>query len=125
MLSAMEERTIRTPIRRRISALGLAVVLLMPASTTFAQDAPAAPAGQWERHGHADITFTGADDSGAFQGNVDSSTDPELLDVGAVSLTMQPYDMALLQQGGTQLTLCGEDSADLAPTMDIVEACGA
>jgi len=74
--------------------------------------------------GHAAISFGGADESGAFQGEVTDSTDPELLDVGPLKLTPQPFDMALLEQGATQLTLCGEDSANQAPE-DVLIQCGA
>jgi hypothetical protein len=74
--------------------------------------------------GYADISFAGPDDSGAFQGQVTNTTDPELLEVGPLTLTPQPYDMALLEQGDTQLTLCGEDAANQAPD-DVLLQCGA
>jgi hypothetical protein len=74
--------------------------------------------------GHAEISFAGPDDSGAFAGEVTDTSDPELLDVGPLTLTPQPYDMAMLEQGDRQLTLCGEDSANQAP-MDVLIQCGA
>lgn len=74
--------------------------------------------------GRATIQFTGADDSGAFQGEVLDTTDPELLDVGPLTLTPQPYDMALIEQGDTQLVLCGDDSVNQAPP-DVLAQCGA
>jgi hypothetical protein len=74
--------------------------------------------------GHADITFSGLDENGAFQGEVASTTDPELLDIGPLNLTRQPYDMAMLEQNGTQLTLCGDDSPNEAPP-EVLMACGA
>src|SRR5262245_59221896 len=49
--------------------------------------------------GRAQITFSGPDDSGAFQGEVMTTTDPELLDLVPVTLTPRPYDMALIEQG--------------------------
>ena len=52
------------------------------------------------------------------------TTDAELLDVGPLTLTRQPYDMARLEQGETQLTLCGEDSPNQAPE-DVLIQCGA
>lgn len=74
--------------------------------------------------GHAVIQFTGADDSGVFQGEVVDTTDPELLDMGPLTLTPQPYDMAMLEQGETQLVLCGDDSVNQAPD-DVLAQCGA
>ena len=75
--------------------------------------------------GHAVIRFSGGpDDSGAFQGEVLETTDPDMLDLGPLSLTPQPYDMALLEQGDQQFVLCGDDAADQAPP-DVLEQCGA
>jgi len=74
--------------------------------------------------GRAQITFSGPDDSGVLQGEVTTTTDPDTLDLGPVTLTPQPYDMALIQQGDTQLVLCGQDSADQAPP-DLLMQCGA
>ena len=74
--------------------------------------------------GHADITFSGPDENGAFQDEVASTTDPELLDIGPLNLTPQPYDMAMLEQNGTQLTLCGDDSSNQAPPA-VLMGCGA
>jgi hypothetical protein len=65
--------------------------------------------------GRADITVNPADASGAFQGEVNATSDQELLDVGPVSLIPQPYGMLLLEQGDLQLTLCGPHYVDLAP----------
>jgi hypothetical protein len=65
--------------------------------------------------GRADITLNSADDSGTFQGEVNATSDPELLDVGPVSLVPQPFGMLLLEQGDMQLTLCGPHFIDLAP----------
>jgi hypothetical protein len=77
-----------------------------------------------ESGGHAQITFSGPDDSGVFQGEVTTTTDPSTLDLGGVTLTLQPYDMALIEQGDTQLVLCGQDSAEQAPS-DVLRQCGA
>ena len=76
--------------------------------------------------GHADLTFTGIDEAGALQGEVSSATDTELLADGPLSLTSQPYGMLLLEQGDTQLTLCGDQFTNLAPP-EVVEQspCGA
>jgi hypothetical protein len=74
--------------------------------------------------GRAVIRFSGADDSGAFQGEVLETTDPQLLDLGPLSMTPQPDDMALLEQGDSQLVLCGPLAADQAPP-DVLEQCGA
>jgi hypothetical protein len=74
--------------------------------------------------GRAEITFSGADDSGVFQGEVTTTTDAEVLDVGPITLTPQPYDMALMHQGSSQILLCGEDSANQAPP-DVLMECGA
>jgi hypothetical protein len=74
--------------------------------------------------GHADLTFSDQDDSGTFHGQVDSTSDPRLLDLGPVDLTPQAYDMALLEQGSFQLVLCGEDAPNQAPG-DVLTACGA
>ena len=74
--------------------------------------------------GRAVIRFSGPDASGAFQGQVLETTDPEGLDLGPVSLLPQPYDMALLQQGDFELTMCGDDALNQAPS-DVLEQCGA
>ena len=74
--------------------------------------------------GRAVIRFSGPDGSGAFQGEVFETTDPETLDLGPVTLTPQDYDMALLQQGDFQLVMCGDDALDQAPS-DILNQCGA
>jgi hypothetical protein len=75
--------------------------------------------------GTAVIRFSGGpDESGAFQGQVLETTDPSTLDLGPMTLTPQPYDMALLEQGDTQLVLCGENAADQAPS-DVLMQCGA
>lgn len=74
--------------------------------------------------GRAVIRFSGPDDSGAFQGDVLETTDPETLNLGPVTLTPQDYDMALLEQSDFQLVMCGEDAADQAPS-DVLNQCGA
>jgi hypothetical protein len=74
--------------------------------------------------GHADIAFSGPDDGGAFQGQVMDSSDSTLLNTGPLTLTPQQYDMALLEQGDTQIVLCGSDAANEAPR-DVLEQCGA
>jgi hypothetical protein len=75
--------------------------------------------------GHAVIRFSGGPDgSGAFQGEVLETTDPDTLDLGPMRLTPQQYDMALLEQGDMQLVLCGEDSVNQAPS-DVLMQCGA
>jgi hypothetical protein len=65
--------------------------------------------------GHADIAVNPADDSGAFSGEVNTTSDPELLAIGPVRLIPQPYGMLLLEQDDRQLTLCGPHFIDLAP----------
>jgi hypothetical protein len=65
--------------------------------------------------GHADITFSGPDESGVFQGEVLNTSDPETLDVGPLTLTLQDYGMALLQQGDNEMTVCGPHFLELAP----------
>lgn len=74
--------------------------------------------------GHAQIALTGSDDSGVFQGTVTATTDPALLDEGPITLTPEPYDMALLEQGDTQIVLCGEHVAEVAPPAAL-QSCGA
>jgi hypothetical protein len=75
--------------------------------------------------GRADIAFTGGpDDSGAFQGNVTSTTDPSTLDLGAVALMPLGNRMAEIKQGDLDLMLCGTGAADVAPR-DELEQCGA
>jgi hypothetical protein len=74
--------------------------------------------------GRANIRLAGPDDSGAFVGTVFETTDPDLLDLGTVSLRLLPDDMALLEQGELQLTLCGEHVAEVAPPAAI-QSCGA
>jgi hypothetical protein len=41
-----------------------------------------------------------------------------------MTLTPQPYDMALLEQGDMQLVLCGDDAVNQAPS-DVLMQCGA
>ena len=49
-------------------------------------------------------------------GRVVSSSDREAFAPGDfVSLTLLPYDMAVLKQGSIETTLCGPDYGDLAP----------
>jgi hypothetical protein len=74
--------------------------------------------------GRAVIRFSGPDDSGAFQGEVFETTDPQTLDLGPVTLTPQPYDMALLEQGDFQLVMCGENAPGQAPR-EVLNQCGA
>ena len=74
--------------------------------------------------GHADITFSGPDENGDFVGEVTRSSDPELLELGPLRMMPQAFDMAQLEQGAMQLTLCGEDAVNLAP-QDVLEECGA
>jgi hypothetical protein len=52
--------------------------------------------------------------------------DSEMLALGPALLTLQPYGMATLDQGGRSLQLCGEDYARLAPPDLLRQApCGA
>jgi hypothetical protein len=76
--------------------------------------------------GHAALVFSGVDEAGVLQGEVNSTSDAELLDIGPVTLTPQPYGMALLEQGATQLMLCGTRFLELAPP-EVVDQypCGA
>ena len=75
--------------------------------------------------GYADLSFSRVDDAGVLQGEVTSSTDAELLDVGPVTLTPQEYGISL-DQGATQITLCGAHYVELAP-QDVIDQspCGA
>jgi hypothetical protein len=76
--------------------------------------------------GHADITFTDADEAGALQGQVSDSTDDELLVDGPVSLSSLPNGMAHLEQGATGLDLCGPHFLELAsPELVDQLPCGA
>ena len=77
--------------------------------------------------GAATIRFMGAMGD-TTDGTVTSSTAPDLLPRGPVTLALQPYDMAVLywNSGSRSLTLCGPRYTDLAPR-SVIEAspCGA
>jgi hypothetical protein len=76
--------------------------------------------------GHANITFTSADDSGALQGEVSDSSDEELLVEGPLTLSPLPNGMAHLEQGSTQFDLCGPHYLELAsPEVIDQQPCGA
>lgn len=68
-----------------------------------------------ENGGLAQIVFTGAS-SGTASGMVIESTVPDfLVPGGLVTLSLLPYDMAVLVQGETSITLCGPSFGELAP----------
>jgi hypothetical protein len=63
--------------------------------------------------GQATLIFDSASDSAAY-GTVLETNDPDLLS-GQVILTLQPYDMALLESAGYSMTLCGPNFWEEAP----------
>ena len=79
-----------------------------------------------EDGGLAQTVFSGVSNGSAY-GVVVESTVPDFLEPGgSVTLTLLPYDMALLMQGATSVTLCGPNFAQQAPP-DVVASgpCGA
>jgi hypothetical protein len=63
--------------------------------------------------GYATLIFDSVSGSAAY-GTVLDTNDPELLS-GQVTLTLQPYDMALLESAGYSMTLCGPNFWQEAP----------
>lgn len=63
--------------------------------------------------GHATLVFESVVGETAF-GRVLETNEPDLLSAD-VSLTLQPYDMALLESAGDSMTLCGPNFWDEAP----------
>jgi hypothetical protein len=63
--------------------------------------------------GHATLIFDSVSGSTAY-GQVLETNDPGLLS-GDVTLTLQPYDMALLESAGYSMTLCGPNFWQEAP----------
>lgn len=64
--------------------------------------------------GQADLVFTPEAPNTA-QGEILTSTDPQALDLGPVSLRLVPFGMAILDQGGQETVLCGPRYLDEAP----------
>ena len=64
--------------------------------------------------GRAVLVFNRVQGKTAY-GQVTSTTDPQTLAEGPVSLVLLPYGMARLVQGSDEIDLCGPDFADLAP----------
>ncbi len=64
--------------------------------------------------GHAEIEFRELDEDLA-AGVVLSSSQPEVLDVGRVTMLLAEWGMAILSQGGDDILLCGPHYAELAP----------
>lgn len=75
--------------------------------------------------GQADIAFSNVTDQDA-EGEVLNTTDPSGLDVGPVTLSLMPYDMASLRQGDHEIVLCGVNfSAEAPEDLASTYPCGA
>jgi hypothetical protein len=75
--------------------------------------------------GRAELVFTPAAPDAAM-GEVVASNDHQLFEPGPVALRLVPYGMAILEQAGQQIVLCGPRYLDEAPPPVVASApCGA